>query len=50
LARLVIHGVLHLAGLDHQSETERRHMRELEDSALSAVGHGVLALDRALRP
>jgi probable rRNA maturation factor len=31
LRDLVIHGVLHLAGLDHQSAADARRMRELED-------------------
>jgi probable rRNA maturation factor len=31
LRDLVIHGVLHLVGLDHQSAVETRQMRELED-------------------
>src|SRR5437867_3401255 len=31
LARLVVHGTLHLAGLDHRRAAERRHMRARED-------------------
>lgn len=34
LARLVIHGALHLAGLDHQRAAERRHMRAREEAIL----------------
>ena len=37
LARLVIHGALHLAGLDHHRAAERRHMRARERAALAAL-------------
>jgi probable rRNA maturation factor len=46
LARLVIHGLLHLAGLDHQRASERRHMRAREDQALRACAAAVRDLDR----
>jgi probable rRNA maturation factor len=49
LARLVIHGALHLAGLDHQRAAERRHMRLREDAALHACRAHVRALERSLR-
>lgn len=49
LARLVIHGALHLAGLDHQRAYERRHMREREDAALRACASHVRELERRLR-
>jgi probable rRNA maturation factor len=34
---LVAHGVLHLVGFDHEDETERALMRELEEEALGRV-------------
>ena len=37
LARLVIHGVLHLAGHDHARAAERRAMRAREESALRSA-------------
>jgi probable rRNA maturation factor len=37
LARLVIHGVLHLAGHDHLKAAERREMRTREDKTLAAA-------------
>jgi probable rRNA maturation factor len=37
LARLAVHGVLHLAGFDDHSEDGRAEMRRLEDRSLSAV-------------
>lgn len=49
LARLVIHGALHLAGLDHQRARERRDMREREDQMLRASAPHVRQLDRGLR-
>ena len=49
LARLVIHGVLHLSGLDHQRPTERSHMRSREDAVLRAARGIVEVLDAALR-
>jgi probable rRNA maturation factor len=49
LARLVIHGALHLAGLDHHRAAERRIMRAREDAALRAARSAVSALDRAVR-
>jgi probable rRNA maturation factor len=47
LARLVIHGALHLAGLDHARPAERRAMRSREDAALRAGAAAVRALARA---
>ena len=49
LARLVIHGALHLAGLDHHRVAERRHMRASEEKALSGARTSIAALDRVLR-
>ena len=46
LARLTVHGTLHLAGLDHQRAAERRSMRRREDLALAAAAAAVRALDR----
>lgn len=37
LARLVVHGTLHLCGHDHAKAGERARMREREDGALRAV-------------
>jgi probable rRNA maturation factor len=49
LARLVIHGALHLAGLDHHREAERRRMRARESATLRAGRDAVAALERAVR-
>lgn len=48
LARLVIHGALHLAGLDHHQAAARRVMRARENAALRAGRAAVSALDRAV--
>ena len=48
LARLVIHGTLHLAGLDHRQAAERRLMRARENAALRAGRDAVSALERAV--
>jgi probable rRNA maturation factor len=48
LARLVIHGALHLAGLDHDHAAERRRMRAAENRALRAARGEVARLDRAM--
>lgn len=48
LARLVIHGTLHLAGLDHHRAAERRAMRAREEAALVAARSAIAALDRAM--
>jgi len=37
-AHMVVHGVLHLQGLDHQTEGQAREMEELEKQILSALG------------
>ena len=37
-AHLVIHGVLHLLGLDHQTGEEAREMESLEVSLLASLG------------
>ena len=49
LARLVVHGALHLAGLDHQRSAERRRMRSREDHVLRGGATAIDALERALR-
>jgi len=48
LARLVVHGTLHLAGLDHRRSAQRRHMLAREDAALRAARAAVAALEKAL--
>ena len=48
LARLVVHGTLHLAGLDHHAAGERRHMRAREEAALASSARSIAALERAL--
>jgi hypothetical protein len=50
LARLVIHGALHLAGLDHQKAEERERMRRREEAALARCRVAIAALDKALAP
>ena len=47
LARLVIHGVLHLAGHDHARAGERRRMRAREEAALRAARALVRRLEGA---
>ena len=49
LARLVVHGTLHLAGLDHARDAERRRMRRREAFALRACAGQIAAIDRRLR-
>jgi probable rRNA maturation factor len=49
LARVVIHGALHLAGLDHQSAAQRRRMRAREDRVLRAAREAIAELDEALK-
>jgi probable rRNA maturation factor len=46
LARLVVHGTLHLAGLDHHRAADRRYMRARERAALRAVAVEIAALER----
>jgi probable rRNA maturation factor len=48
LARLAVHGTLHLAGFDHRRALERRGMRRREARALGAAANAVRALDRLL--
>ena len=48
LARLAVHGALHLAGLDHHAAAERARMRARERQALRAAAAPIQALDRAL--
>lgn len=38
VAFLVVHGVLHLLGYDHEIEEERKIMRQKEEEALKALG------------
>ena len=48
LARLVIHGALHLAGLDHKTPSQRVRMRARETALLRGAAVQVRALERAL--
>jgi len=50
LTRVVVHGALHLAGLDHQGAAERRRMRAREDRVLRAAREVIAELDEALEP
>jgi probable rRNA maturation factor len=45
LARLVVHGALHLAGHDHHRVTERRLMRARENAVLRALRGEIAKLD-----
>jgi probable rRNA maturation factor len=38
-AHLVVHGMLHLQGMDHQTETEAAEMEALEIEILHTLGH-----------
>ncbi len=49
IARLVIHGALHLAGLDHHVPSERRHMRQREEEAMRRAAVAIRELERRLR-
>jgi probable rRNA maturation factor len=44
LARLLVHGILHLCGHDHQEPKERARMRAAERAALAAVAKVTPAL------
>lgn len=46
LARLVIHGALHLCGHDHMRAAERRVMRAYEDAALEEAADAIAAMAR----
>ena len=37
-AHLVIHGVLHLLGMDHENEADAEKMEEMEKSLLARLG------------
>jgi probable rRNA maturation factor len=37
-AHLIVHGLLHLAGYDHQNDNEAREMERLETEILDAIG------------
>lgn len=50
LARVVVHGALHLAGLDHGHTAARRRMRAREDRVLRAGREAIATLDAALAP
>jgi probable rRNA maturation factor len=38
LARLIVHGLLHLLGCDHRNEREEREMRAREEALLARLG------------
>jgi len=40
VARLLIHGILHLLGYDHAEPEEEHRMRAREEELLSAIGSG----------
>lgn len=46
LARLVIHGALHLCGHDHMQAGERRVMRAYEDAAMLEAGRVITAMEK----
>lgn len=48
LARLVVHGALHLSGLDHGRARERTHMRSREKQVMGNVRAAIASLDAAL--
>jgi len=50
LVGFMVHGALHLAGLDHQGGAARRRMRAREDRVLRAAREAVAELDEALKP
>lgn len=50
LARLVVHGALHLCGHDHGREEERRLMRGREERCLRAARPLVARLEAGLEP
>ncbi|MDH3279707.1 MAG: rRNA maturation RNase YbeY [Gammaproteobacteria bacterium] len=37
-AHMVVHGVLHLCGFDHEREAEARYMEDLEGKVMSGLG------------
>lgn len=49
LARLVVHGTLHLAGFDHARAAERADMRDREERVLARCRAAARALDHGLR-
>ena len=40
LAYLAVHGLLHLLGYDHQTEDEKKVMRQVEEKALASIQRG----------
>lgn len=49
LARLIVHGALHLTGLDHDTATKRRAMRGVERAVMRAGAKHVRALEGTAR-
>lgn len=45
LARLLVHGLLHLRGFDHQRTAERRCMRAVEHRLLREIGPAIARLE-----
>ena len=50
LARLVVHGALHLCGHDHMKAGERKLMRAREEAAVKRAATAARALDAVLAP
>jgi len=48
LARVVVHGALHLVGLDHDRAAARRRMRAREDRVLRAGREAIAELEAAM--
>ena len=48
LARLLVHGALHLCGLDHHRASERAQMRAQENEVMRGVAKHVAALEKAM--
>jgi probable rRNA maturation factor len=48
LALLVVHGVLHLQGYDHEEAGDEARMRALESRALAGLGIGLTLIGRTL--
>lgn len=42
VTHLLIHGVLHLLGYDHESEEDEKRMRAREEGLLSALGNDII--------
>lgn len=49
LARVLIHGLLHLQGFDHRKMAERRRMRAVERRLMAAVAPAIAGLTTGVR-